>query len=141
MSLTAVRTLFRERLEGLGFTEHDQPFQPFQIGETIVDDSFHMETGTVISSAANQTVHSFEFPIIIRIYKKGYINVLQAYDEIHQTADEILADLLNQTVRIGDPVKDIVPQSINILPMDDSNDNILVLELSFTARLELCYIT
>ena len=141
MSLATVRPFFRERLEGLGFSEHDQPFQPNQIGETIVNDSFHMETGSIISSAANQVVHSFEFPITVRIYKKGYVNLLEAYDDIHETADEVLSDLLEPSVRIGTDIKDIVPESIDILPIDDSNDNILYLELVFTAKLELCYVT
>ncbi len=139
MSFTAVRTLFRERLEGLGFEEHDQPFQPNQIGETIVDDSFHMETGSITSDSANQRVHSFDFPILIRIYKKGYSNLLDAYDQVHATADSVLADLLNPDVRLGTEIKDIVPNSIDLLPMAESNDDIIILELGFTARLELCY--
>lgn len=141
MSLASVRTLFRERLEGLGFEEHNQPFQPDQVGETIVDGSFHMQTGTISSSFANQAVHSFDFPITVTIYKRGFIDLLTAYDEIHETADTVLADLLDQTVRIGDPVKDIVPNTVDILPIDESNDNIMKLELVFTARLELCYVT
>lgn len=139
MALSAVRTLFRERLEGLGFTEHDQPFQPNQIGETIIDDSFHMETGTISSSFANQIVHSFDFPIIIRVYKRGFVDLLTAYDDIHQTADDIYNDLLHPDIRIGTDIKDIVPDTMDIVPVDASNDNILVLELVFTARLELCY--
>ena len=141
MSLTAVRTLFRERLEGLGYEEHPEPFQPNQIAETLVDRSFHMETGTIVSGAANQTVHDFEFPITVRVYSKGYDDLLAAYDNAHEIADTILTDLLDQNVRLGDPVKDIVPDSVNIEPMDLTNDDILVIVLAFTAKLELCYVT
>lgn len=141
MSFAYVRTLFRERLEGLGFEEHIEPFQPNQIGETIVDNSFHLETGSILGSVANQIVHPFDFPITVRIYRRGFVDLLEAYDELHVTADEVLTDLLLPSVRIGDPVKDIISESIDIVPIDDSNDNIMVLELVFTAKLELCYTT
>lgn len=139
MSLASVRPFFRDRLEGLGFEEHIEPFQPNQIGETIVDDTFHISTGSIVSSFANQRVHSFDFPITVRIYKKGFVDLLEAYDDIHSTADDVLSDLLDPTVRLGTVIKDIVPESIDVLPMDETNDNILYLEMAFTARLELCY--
>jgi hypothetical protein len=143
MGLTDVRTLFRDQLEGLGYEEHPEPFQPNQIAETLVDRSFHLETGSIISGPANQTVHSFEFPITVRVYSKGYENLLEAYDELHQTADDILANILNQNVRLvqSPNIKDIVPESVEIEPMAESNDDILVLVLAFTAKLELCYVT
>ncbi len=141
MSLASVRPFFRDRLEALGFMEHDQPFQPNQIGETIVDDSFHLSTGTIISGPANQVIHSFEFPITVRIYKRGFVDLLEAYDEIHETADTVLADLLEPSIRLGTDIKDIVPESIDIVEIDESDDNIFYLELVFTAKLELCYVT
>ena len=140
MSLFGVRSLFRERLEGLGFEEHDQPFQPNQIGETVVDGSFHLSTGTITTGPANQRSHSFSFPINVKVYKRGFVDLLEAYDDIHQTADAVLADLLSPTVRLGSPgILDIVPDSIEIQPIDETNDNIMYVELSFTAKLELCY--
>lgn len=141
MSLAAVRVFFRERMEGLGYTEHDQPFQPTVLAENIQDGSFHMETGVISSGPANQIVHDFEFPITIRVYKKGFADVLSAYDKIHEEADTILADLLDPLVRIGTIIKDIVPDTVQPLPLDETNDNVIVLELVFTARLELCYKT
>ncbi len=139
MSFTAVRTLLRERMETLGFEEHDQPFQPNQIGETIVDGSFHLETGSISGSAASQRVHSFDFPTILRVYKRGYVDLLTAYDDIHGVLDTVLTDLLDPAVRIGTDVKDLVPDSIDIVPISESNDNVIYLEIVLTARLELCF--
>lgn len=136
MSFIEVRTVFRERLEALGYEEHDQPFDPNAIGNTIIDGSFHMQTGFVASGPANQQVHSFNFPIVIRVYRRGHLDVLTAYDNAHVEAETILADILDPSVRIGGTIKDIVPDSIEIQPLDASNDNIIVIEFSFTARLE-----
>jgi len=139
MSFLAVRVLFRERMEGLGYTEHDEPFQPNQIGENIQDMAFHIETGLIVSAAANQKVHDFLMPVTLRVYKKAYQDVLLAYDEIHIDADTILADILDPSVRIGSIVKDVIPETIQPLPLGDTNDNVIILELVFTAKLELCY--
>lgn len=136
-----VRTFFRTRLEGLGYREHDQPFQVTQIGENIQDNSFHMETGLITSAEANQAIHSFLYPITIRIYRKAYQDVLSAYDDVHEEMDSILTDILEPSVRIGTVIKDIVPDSIQPLPLDDTNDNVIIIELNFTAKLELCYKT
>ncbi len=141
MSLASVRPFFRARLEGLGFREHDQPFEPGQIGESIQDGAFHMETGVIVSTSANQIVHDFDYPITIRVYKKGYEDILAAYDEIHADADLILADLLDPMVRLGTIIKDIVPDTVQPLPLDETNDNVIVLEFVFTAKLELCFKT
>jgi hypothetical protein len=100
-----------------------------------------METGFITASEANQIVHSFDMPVTIRVYKKGYVDILSAYDEAHSDMDTILADILDPLVRIGTIIKDVVPDSIQPLPLDDSNDNVIIIEFNFTAKLELCYKT
>jgi hypothetical protein len=140
MSLSSVRPFFRDRLESLGFKEHDEPFQPGIIAANITDGSFHLETGFIASGPANQIVHSFTYPITVRIYRTGFSDILKAYDEVHEDADAILADLLNPSTRLGTVIKDIVPESIQPQALDiNSNDNVIILELVFTAKLELCF--
>jgi len=140
MSFVFVRDFFRQRLVDLGFSEHDEPFQPTIIAANITDGSFHMETGLITSDSANQIVHSFNFPVKIRIYRAAYNNVLGAYDKVHEDIDVILEDFLNPVVRLGPFIKDIVPESIQPVPFDiTANDNIIILEMDFTIKLELCY--
>ena len=139
MSLSQVRPFFRDRLEALGFSEHNQPFEPNEIGANIVDESFHIEIGTIATGPANQRVHSFSVPVLVRIYKTGYSNINDAYDEVIGVGDAVLADFLQPSVRIADPIKNIVPNTIQPRPLAPSNDNIIILELAFTAELELCF--
>lgn len=139
MSLASVRPFFRTRLEGLGYTEHDQPFEPDEVGANIVDDAFHLETGSIAGAAANQMVHGFLYPITVRIYKVGYQNLNDAYDESMEIADTILADILQPSVRLSTVIKNITPESIQPLPLSSTNDNVIVLTLAFTAELQLCF--
>ena len=120
MGLADVKPFFRTRMEGLGYEEHNQVFEPGEIAASIVDGSFHLETGDIISAAANQRSHTFDYPMTIRVYKIGYSDILEATDAALEDADVIIADLLNPDVRFnnGVGIKDIVPNS---------------------ARLELCF--
>lgn len=139
MALSSVRTLFRQRLEGLGYREHRDAFNFENIGANILDDSFHLETGSVASFAANQLAHDFEYGITVRIFKRGYSDPATLLDEIDQIAQDVYSDILAPGIRLGTEIKDIVPNSYQPLPYDASNDNSIILEMSFTARVLLCF--
>lgn len=140
MSLASVRPFFRERLEALGYKEHNQPFEPEEIGANIVDDSFHLETGLITSGPANQALHAFSYPMTIRIYKTGYVNLNEAVDESMAIGDTVLNDLLQMSTRLSQEfIKDIILNSIQPTPLGPSNDNVIVLELNVTAELQLCF--
>lgn len=139
MGLASVRSLFRERLEGLGFTEHRDAFNFANIGATVIDKSFHLETGVVTSGPANQLAHFYDYGITVRIFKRGFNNPAEALDEIDALADTVYADLLAPGIRLGTEIKDIVPNSYQPLPYDSSNDNTIILEMSFTASVILCF--
>ena len=139
MSLTVVRPFLRDRMEALGFDEHRDAFNTDNIASTIMDNTFHMETGTISSEAANQIDHDFDYPIVLRVFKKGFRNTVEAYDAIDQTAQDILEDLLDPEVRLGTAIKDIVPDTILSVELDSTNDNIIVLEMSFTFKLIQCF--
>lgn len=139
MSLSDVRPFFRERLEALGFREHEKPFLTNEIAANIADRSFHIETGLISSAAANQIVHEFDYPLTVRIYRVGYSNTINVYDSAINDADSILEDFLDPTVRIGTLVKDIVPNTISLEVYDASNVDTIILEMNFTAKLQLCF--
>lgn len=142
MGLAEVLPFIRGRMSDLGYTEHNQPFEPDEIGGNIVDNAFHVEAGSVSASEANQLAHSFIFPFTVRIYKVGYSDILSAYDAVFEDADKVLADLLEPSVRLGQSfIKNITPSSIQPTALSVTNDNVIVLNLTFTARLELCYKT
>jgi len=140
VGIASVRPFFRDRLKALGYTEHNQPFEPSELGASVVDGAFHIETGTISSGPANQRSHTFEYPLTIRIYKTGYSDILESYDAALGEADTILADILQPSVRLGAAeIKDVIPNSVQPTALSTTNDNVVVIVMVVTARLELCF--
>lgn len=138
MSLSAVRPYFRNILDGLGFREHQEAFTFENIGSNILDNSYHLESGEV-GYLLNNLVFETQYPITVRVFKKGFRDTITMYDDIDGTADTILAAVLDTDARLGTTIKNVEVLSSNSTPLDSTNDNAIILELVFTARLELCF--
>lgn len=144
MGLADVRPYFRDSLETLGYVEHEDAFNVENIGSNILNGRFHLETGLVATGPAPHLTHEFLYPITVRIFRKGFRNVWEAYNAIDADAQsiyEVVLDTANRLTKFGDPVniKDIIPESYIPLAFDESNDNAIILEMVFSARLELCF--
>ena len=135
MSLSSVRDLFRTRLDGLGYREHKDGFNFENIPQTLLDESYHLEIATITGSTTNQLTTFFEYPLNVRIFLKGFRDPASAIDDAITRAEEILADILSPSVRYGDDVKDIVPNTIEVNPLAITNDNDVILEMTFTSRI------
>lgn len=135
MSLSSVRPFFRTRLDGLGFIEWDDGFQFDNVPETILNKAYHLQIGTIGGGPANQTTHVFEYPITLRVHFKGFRDVNSAIDDVVSESETILEDILAPSVRLGTAIKDVVCDSVNILPLDASNDNNIVLQMEFTSTI------
>ena len=129
--LSLVRTYFRDRLEFLGFEEWRDGFNFENIPSTLLDKSFHIESGDVAPTASNHQVHEFSSPIIIRVFLKGFLDPVEAIDSAFDSADDIMAEVLLPANRLGVNIKDVVPTNISVKPLSDQNDNSVLLELSF----------
>lgn len=139
MSIVDVRPFFRSRLEGLGFIEHDDAFDLDNVASTLLDDSFHIESGTIQGSGANQLNHDFDYAVTITLFKRGFSNPVEADDAIDQLIRDIHADILEPSVRLGTSIKDVVPGANNRSSLSDSNDNSIILKMEFTARVIDCF--
>ena len=137
--LSSVRPLFRTQLEGLGYEEHRDAFNFDNIGDSIINDSFHLETTSISSLPANQIAHDFAYNITLRVFKRGYNDPATLLDEIDQVAQDIYGALLDPAIRLGTDIKDIVPDGYQPLPYAPSNDNTMILEMNFTAKLLVCF--
>lgn len=144
MSLASVRPYFRNALQSLGFIEHEDAFGLDNIGSNVLDGRFHLESGTVFSAAAPQVTHEFSYSITVRVFRKGFRNTLEAYDAIDLDAQaiyEVVLDTANRLTEYNIPtnIKDIIPESYVAVPLAETNDNAIILEMVFTARLEQCF--
>ena len=137
--ISSVRQLFRDRMDALGYREHETAFTFEDLASTILDGSYHIGSGTTLGSPVNQKSIRLEYQIDLRVFKRGYRTTNDALDDLDVIAEEILTDILPSVVRNTTEIKDIQLESIDRVPLSDSNDNAMFLEMSFTVVLVECF--
>jgi hypothetical protein len=134
MTLGGVRDFFRTRLDSLGYHEWEDGFNIENIPATIMDKSYHLAVGQIRSGPANQMHHVFDYPITVSLFFKGFRTPSSAIDSSLDSAQDVLNDILNPAQRLQtNGLKDIRPSSILVRPLAGSNDNTVVVEISFSA--------
>lgn len=137
---TAVRPFFRSRLESIGLVEHEDSVDFENIGSTILDKSFQLDTQNATGEAAVNVAHPFDYGLTLRVFLRGQGRTnSKTFDEADQLVDRVLQVILDPAARLGQTIKDIIPNSVAKTALSGSNDNDLVVEFQFTIRLLGCY--
>lgn len=121
-------------MDTAGYTEWRDGFNFENLPSSILDRSYHIESGEIESTSSNHQVHEFNCPITVRLFLKGYLDPVQAIDDAYTDVESILAALLSPDDRLGTDVFDVVPGNIAIVPLATSNDNSLIVEMVFSAK-------
>jgi hypothetical protein len=130
--LTSVRPYFRSRLLDLGFTEWTDGFNKENIPRSLLDGSFHIESGAISPTRSNHQVHEFTSAIVVSVFFKGYRNPAEAIERAISQSERILKSTLKASDRLeGDCIKDVFVGDINVSPLSASNDNAVTLEMGF----------
>lgn len=138
MALSAVRPYFRSVLGGLGFSEWDDAFNFDNIPDTIIDKSYHIGPVSSSNVTMQQRKLSYTASINIKVFFKGFRSPKDALDEAMIQGDNILAASLKPSTRnAGATLKNVNFDSLEAVPMDISNDNVVRLEIGFTCDLLL----
>lgn len=133
MSLVNVLPFFRTRMDGLGYSEWEDAFSIENIPATIFNKSYHLEVSPVIGEPIPHRSQQIEMPIILRAFYKGYRSINDARDDAISESETILGDILTSSVRLSVNVKNILFDSYQLLPLNESNDNSIILEINFRA--------
>lgn len=140
MTLGGVRSYFSIRLNGLSYKEWPDGFNVANIPATIIDKSYHLEVGTIQVKSQSQRGYEFSYPVTLRVMSKGFKDPSAAIDAALDNAQDILADLLAPAVRLQtNGLKEIKPGSINTQPLTISNDNAVMLVMTFSAYLIVAF--
>lgn len=140
MNLDGVRDFFRTRLDGLSYREWEDGFNSKNIPSTLLDKSYHLDIGKIVSRPANQRHHVFSYPLTVLVFLKGFRNPAEAIDQGLTEANTIMSDLLDPLNRLQtNGLKDIRPVSIDVSPVSESNDNAVVVSLEFDNILMFCF--
>ena len=139
MSLADIRPYFRTHMDALSFKEHKDAFNYANIPNTILNRSYHIETptGGRRGGYTNQS-QPIEHDCVIRVFFKGYRYPAAAIDEAMAAYSDILDEVLETNNRLNAGIKNIYLNDVNIQPYDASNDNLVLLEITFTCLMEIC---
>lgn len=140
MTLGEVREYFRTRLDGLEYREWTDGFNTANIPSTIFDKAYHLEVGTITVNQEGQRGFAFTYPVTLRVLSKGFRNPAAAIDAALDNAQDILADLMAPSVRLQTAgLKSIMPRSLTTQAVDVSNDNAVMLVMTFNAYLVIAF--
>ena len=141
MSLSAVRPLMRTQMDSLGYREWSDGFNFENIPSTIFDESYHLAVGVVSGSPADLSTHTFDYPVTLRVFLKGFRDPAEAIDDALLRSDEILGSFLAENIRATNTngIVNIAPGSVQVTPYDQTNDNAVILEMVFNFTLIECY--
>lgn len=132
MSISNVRGFYKTRLEGLGFEQWDDGFNFENIPSTILDGAFHIEVNPSSGGPTNQTIQNVTMPVTVRVFRKGFRNVSEGIDSAILDVENIICDIIAPAVRLSSDIKNVVLDGFSVNPLDDSNDNAIMIELNFT---------
>lgn len=135
MSFAVVRPHFREIFKGLDFDEFEEAFDLEFLADNNLEDSFHMESLANVGTEANQQADFFTYPILVRVFKQGFGDAFSLYDAVDLEKDRILAEVLKPSNRYQEVILKVSCDSIVVVPLDESNDDAMIMEFSFTVTL------
>jgi len=139
MSFSAVRPYFRTQLRALGFTEWTDAFNTDNIPSTRIEKAFHIENPDGSRrDIYDQQSQDVELGVTIRTFRKGFRDPATAVDSALADLDAILARCLASERRLGTQIKNIVYNNHTITPLNDTNDNVAVLEINFICFIIIC---
>lgn len=144
MAIQDVRPFVRGVFTNLGFAEHTDGFNTDNVGESIIDDKFHLgPVNDLVAVSVGNQQHELGYALTVTVFKVGVHrnDTSEDVDAVDQVLDTILRSLLSVAVRnIGDStIKDVSLDAARQLPLDATNDNIIRLELDLTVSLTECF--
>ena len=138
MALTSVRDYYRDRMNSLNYNEWKDGFNFDNIPQTRYERAYHIETGSIAGNPADNRAFKYDYPMTVRVFLKGFRDPASAIDNAVAQAEVIQADILKESNRLGTEIKTITPNSIDISPRDESNDNDIILTMTFTTTV-ICF--
>lgn len=135
------RSYFRTRMVALGYKEWKDGFNFENIPSTLLSRNkmFHIESPSASrSDAYDMQSQDVDQDITLRVFLKGYRDPASAIDDALSTEDTILEDILDSDNRLGATLKNVYFNNSQILPLDETNDNAVILEINLICRIVLC---
>lgn len=134
MAWSDIKPYFRTVLDAQSLSEWEDGFAFENIPETILDGAYHFTFGEITGDTLNHDAQETLIPITIRVFKKGFRDPATGIDESVTLAQTIVTESVKTSTRITQSFLNISFDTVSILPIAETNDNAILIELNFTVR-------
>lgn len=138
MSLSLLIPYVRNKLQGLGYTEHTDEFDGDNIPATVMDKTFKLNPGSLSAQRASSKDYLWTYPLEIEIFFRGYNYPSAAVDgafvEVEKIMDEVF-DIADRYSQSG--IRDIYPTGVSFEPFSSDNDSIVRVKIDMSAQINI----
>lgn len=140
MAFETVKPYFQSAIKAVdaSLEEWVDAFNIANIPQTQLDCAWHFSHGNATFIQYDQGCLSYLMPVTLRFFFKGYRSPADAVDNAVRKAEAIIKESCRHSRRLNQPyIKQVVPKDFNAEALDNSNDNTVVLVMSFDCRVHL----
>jgi len=136
MSLVNCVKYFRSIGLKRSLQEHKNPFSWKDIPSTTFDRVFHIQAISFPTVKQNQIDLELEIPITVRLFIRGFADVMEAKDRLTGEIEAFFTLALKAENRLAQPdfIKNVRLISVFIETFDESNDNWIVGRMEFSIK-------
>lgn len=133
MSLSQTRTYFRQRANSLGLKEWKDGFNFDNIPSSILDKSYHIESGPMVGVKLNMNDQEINAQVNVRLFQKGFRDPASAIDSIEQLSETFIKECVVPKNRLAgrDGLINVVFENLSIEQISASNDNAVISNIQF----------
>lgn len=133
--IASIRSYFRGVVDIVDsdLKEHDQPVISDDIGATVLQDTYYLNIGTTAIERLD-IVNENSTDVTLEIYKNGYNNELENYDNAYCKALDILRTAISQDTISQDTMIKAVEASGVTPETIETNDNAYKFSIQFTVK-------
>lgn len=138
MSLASVLPYVQEKLEVLGYLEHDDEFDLENIPSTKIDKAYSIQLGEFSASSASQLDYEWSVPMNLYVFLNGYARPNDAMLDAINKATAIMDELFEIDERYSQTgIRNIKPQSLDFKKYADDADHIIVIKVGIEATVNV----
>lgn len=117
---------------------HNQAKSSSLIPDTTLENSYMLDIGNLDSSREDTTINGF-FTVTLSLWKNGYNNPVENYDNAYCKAIDIQAlAMLQSNIDQTESIKSVVSGGINT-ELEQDNDNLYKFTIQFSVRVDYYY--
>ena len=135
MSIQHIKPYFRTRMSALGYRkEHPEAFDVEEVPSTIIDETFHILLGDLTGISITQNHQVIEVPVGLQMFFKGYRSEEDGRLRAMEAMEDIIKECctaVNRVTQASDGIKNVEFATGVAVPMDESQDNITLLQMEF----------